>query len=349
MKILYITDTHIDANGPSSRADNYFETCIAKLTEVWQYAAANNIKVILHGGDFFDTPKLNYKTLIPAMKIIHDSESAGIHWYINVGNHDLYGWNPDTYPRTALKVLSYLPNVTVLPDRALCSIHDGKGEHQNIKIFSIWSKFDREGDPKAFEIDVSDKDVMTYIIVMAHTMLVEKTFISAHVPMGNINLSATGDLIFGSHYHPGWKTRIEKIPLAGGRWNEVVFAHPAALMRTVKSDPQYVYQPAFIVVEIKDDNAPEPECSSERLISIDTIPLKCAVPYPFKEDAATIPERDLQYAPKFDAFMNELVGTEFNIEEEDPRTIAVKFAQEIGIPEGALKRVISNLDASRKE
>lgn len=339
MKIIYLTDSHFDARTPASRSDNYFDTCMAKLTEILEFAKEHHINTILHGGDFFDSPKPGYSTLLPFMDVL--ARYPDIHWYINVGNHDLYGWNLDTYPRTALKVLSYLPNVTVLPDHMVCSI----GNH--IKIFSIWSMFNREGDPTIFELpELYRGDVNTYIIVMAHTMLVEKTFISAHIPMEKINLEQTGDLILGSHYHPGWRIRRVKHDN-----RETVFAHPAALLRIVKSDPQYIYQPAFIVIDIADDEPPTIINPCARLRGLELVPLKCAVPYPFREDAATIPERDvlLQSAPKYNAFMEELMSTSIEASALDPRVLAARIAHDQGFPENVLRRVITNLDVVKKE
>lgn len=174
---------------------------------------------------------------------------------------------------------------------------------------------------------------------MAHTMLVEKTFISAHVSMETVPLNLTGDLILGSHYHPGWRMRRMRTES-----KEVVFAHPAALLRTVKSDPQYCYAPAFIVIDIADEDVDSPS-----LRGLELVPLKCAIPYPFREEAVLIPEKDLQYMPKYDAFMEELMSTSIETSALDPRTLAARIARDQGFPENVLERVIRNLDAVKKE
>lgn len=131
---------------------------------------------------------------------------------------------------------------------------------------------------------------------------------------------------------------------------EVVFAHPAALLRTVKSDPQYCYAPAFIVIEIADDKPPVIINPCDRLVGLELIPLKCAIPYPFKEEAALIPEKDFwSLQPKYDAFMEELMSANIESSALDPRVLAARIAHDQGFPENVLERVIANLDATKKE
>jgi len=329
MKFIYITDPHISAKGPSSRTDNYLDTCIAKLGEVAGYAQANHIPYIILGGDMFDSPSQNYTTLLRVMNLLAGYDL--VTWYINVGNHDLFGWNPDTYQRTALRFLEYLPNVRVLKDRTLFEFPRSSCTPSHIYLYPIWSKYEREGDVSALNVEFPSQS-KRYIIVLPHTMLVEKSFVSAHVSIEQIDWERTGDMILGSHYHPGYETQIIN-RTANGVLDQRIVMNPGSLLRTSKSSEQHV--PSFLVIEID---------GSTFGVKSRKIPLACALPDPFKEDAPIIPENEALSTPRFEEFMRELANVTFDIDDTDPRTVAAKIAHEGKFSKEVLQRVIKNLD-----
>jgi len=326
MRFIYFTDSHFKSTGPASRSDDFFKAGLVKLQWLIEYARKNDIKIILHGGDFFDNARPGFSTATPIAAII--AVASEIDFYINVGNHDLYGWNPETFERTVLCMLSLLPNVHILPDNGITLINDDKAE-KHIAVHSIWSKYDREGDPTVFRF--LKPELPVFKITMAHTMLVERSFFGAYVPMEQIEWGQAADLILGSHYHPGWETK-RKFTSAG----EIYLAHPGSFMRIMKSVEQRL--PHILDITI-DDKTP----------NIKMVPVEVAGYWPFKEDAEVIEEKDALYGPLFENFLEKLLSSSVDASAFDPRTIATAIAAEHEIPEGALKRVIRNLDAVAKE
>ena len=86
MKFIYFTDVHYGAN-PVCRKDNYNEAILKKLKYIIEYAADNEIKTLVCGGDMFDRPHQNYNDLIELFSLI---KFSGLKWIINRGNptHD---------------------------------------------------------------------------------------------------------------------------------------------------------------------------------------------------------------------------------------------------------------------
>lgn len=114
MKLLYFTDPHIRANSPGSRKDDFPETILRKLTWVGDYAYENKIDAILVGGDWLDRPDISYAMLNCVIRLLFIWKTRGIRVFSILGNHDIYGYNPKTFGRTALSVLDGLDLITRL-------------------------------------------------------------------------------------------------------------------------------------------------------------------------------------------------------------------------------------------
>jgi len=330
MKFLYITDTHFTRRGPESRSDDYFDASLRKLMFVYDYAYQNDIEIVLHGGDLFHHARPGFATLNPILKVI--SSYRDITMKIVPGNHDLFGWNPESFPRTALAAVGNLANVEILKDGELHQL----SQDEEISIYPLWSKFDREGNPDIFKIPDPTND---FVIVMAHTLLVERSFFGAFISMEQIPWASTGDLILGSHYHPGWPT-LKKDTSAGVRY----LANPGSLMRIMNAATRRM--PKFLEIEILWTMF---EGKTEHQITINEVYIPFAEEWPFKDEAEVIPENKVLYGPQFETFLDLLLNTSSAAQSLDPRTIAMTIAQEHGFSEEVLKRVIKNLDEVKKE
>jgi DNA repair protein SbcD/Mre11 len=104
MKLLYFTDPHVMGKNPRSRKDDFPHTILRKIEWVMNYAFDNNISTILVGGDLFHRPDTAESIVYDVIKII--TKYNGIKMYGIGGNHDFYGYNPQTIPRTMLGILS---------------------------------------------------------------------------------------------------------------------------------------------------------------------------------------------------------------------------------------------------
>lgn len=102
MNFIFMTDTHCRTNNPVSRKDNFPETILNKIEWVINYANSLDAQ-ILHGGDWVNRPDTSSAYVSKMCEIFKKAKYPilGI-----LGNHDIYGYNPNTYYRTPLHIAS---------------------------------------------------------------------------------------------------------------------------------------------------------------------------------------------------------------------------------------------------
>ena len=107
MKHLLIGDTHL---GYKNGSDEYHNICLALFEQVCEYAQLNDIKTLIHLGDFFDIRKaLPVKTIPIAYKIINMCQGTFRTTYLIVGNHDTY-YKSQLNP-TSLEIFKDIENI----------------------------------------------------------------------------------------------------------------------------------------------------------------------------------------------------------------------------------------------
>lgn len=97
---IYTTDWHLSTSQPINRLGNVLEDSMAKVEQVFKLAKETN-SVIIHGGDLFAKPQIEYNLL---NRLISLMNQYSIVMYGVIGNHDVLGANTD-YERTAIHVL----------------------------------------------------------------------------------------------------------------------------------------------------------------------------------------------------------------------------------------------------
>ena len=118
---LFVTDTHL---GIDKSSDLWHDIAYNLFLEIHDFCVKNEIKTIIHLGDFFhDRKNLNTKTQFVAHKIARLFETVG-KMYIIVGNHDTY-YKTSLQPNTLEFLKKYpwirvIEEVTHLDDLTLC-------------------------------------------------------------------------------------------------------------------------------------------------------------------------------------------------------------------------------------
>ncbi|HEU4965639.1 MAG TPA: metallophosphoesterase [Bacilli bacterium] len=198
MKLLYLTDTHIRASSPQNRTDDFVETLKNKFREVNEIARREQVDAILHGGDFFDIPS-------PSLSVCGDFVSlmsqAGVPIYGIAGNHDVFGHNPDTLPRTVLGFIDRIGVVKLIhPGQPLFLEKDGlkvqvSGQHYHYDL-------DRRDPRLDYVIDSVEADIGIHLV---HGMLMDKAFMEgvAHTRVDQI-VDTKAHLTLCGHNHLGW-------------------------------------------------------------------------------------------------------------------------------------------------
>jgi len=112
MKIAVLTDTHFGVKNDDQGMLDYFDKF---YTVFFDYLEKNNIKQVIHCGDFFDKRKnINFLTLNKTKTIFLDKlEKHGITMDIIEGNHDIYFKNTNVV--SSLKeILDLYKNINVI-------------------------------------------------------------------------------------------------------------------------------------------------------------------------------------------------------------------------------------------
>ena len=224
MKLLFFTDAHGMSRKPSARLDDYSDTILKKIEWIGEYSRENHIEAVLCGGDLLDSPDVS-ETFIRKMCMILKTFPCPI--FTVIGNHDEYGYSPDTFNRTTLGVAE---GVGVLN-----RLYLEKG--QALGDFNI------TGQDSDFNLDKGQQNIYKYSksnraegkvnIHVVHGMLVEKTWpmVSCTTIDEVIEDNPNADIILSGHEHTGFGI-IEKYRNNGSK---VIFCNPGSLGRITSS------------------------------------------------------------------------------------------------------------------
>lgn len=167
MRFLFFTDDHKRGTSPENRTDNFPETLLRKLQEVVKIAQEYEVDYILHGGDFFDVPA-------PAISVCGDF--LGVYQQFSVpiftipGNHDLFGHNTATLPRTMLGFIARLGIVRLVGREPIYL------EKNGLRVQLSGQGYHFEMDRREPQLDyVVQKKDCDYAIHMVHGMLLQRS------------------------------------------------------------------------------------------------------------------------------------------------------------------------------
>lgn len=231
MKILYLTDTHLRGTSPRGRLDDMVAALKAKLEEVVALAEAHGVAAILHGGDLFDRPDVAPAVALDFLQVLM---KAPCPIYGIAGNHDVYGFNPQTLPRTMLGLFHGFGLFRLLRPGERAWV-----EAEGIRVQITGQEFHAELDRRDPLLDYCLVDDSSgpdgplhrrspeadFAIHLTHGMLLERPFFqeSAHTLLQAVMDQTVADITLGGHYHPGWSRIYEQ----EGR----LFVNPGALVR----------------------------------------------------------------------------------------------------------------------
>lgn len=215
MKLLFLTDTHIRGNTPENRLDNLSETLKAKLSEVVEIADQYGVDYILHGGDFFDIASPSLAMTGDFLEIF---KKFKVPIYAISGNHDLFGSNLVTLPRTLLGFIARLGFIKLLMP----------GERVYLEKHNV--RLQLTGQPYHYNIDVREpaldylvtKENADIAIHIVHGMLANQAEFPGNHTLVNDILQTEADITLSGHNHLGFG-QLE----IGGKH----FINPGALVR----------------------------------------------------------------------------------------------------------------------
>lgn len=221
MKFIFMTDTHGRTNSPASRKDDFPNTILRKIEWCIKYANDNDAYV-LHGGDWVNRPD-TAATFIAKMSGILDCAKKPVIGVL--GNHDIYGYNPQSFVRTPLSIVEACQSISIIKDSEVVNFYDGE-----VEVFvsgsSSTSLIDRNGRTDEYytprrDVPKAANEIRIHIV---HGFLTNKDWPDG-VPYTKINdiLDTDADILLTGHEHTGFGI----YPTGRGS----VFCNPGALGR----------------------------------------------------------------------------------------------------------------------
>jgi DNA repair exonuclease SbcCD nuclease subunit len=99
-RFVFFTDSQLSARCPVHRIDNYAESLLNKLREVYEIANAQKAGFVVCGGDFFNSHSIFSFHLIN--EIIDILSGSGLPTFSILGQHDIFGYNAETFKSSTL-------------------------------------------------------------------------------------------------------------------------------------------------------------------------------------------------------------------------------------------------------
>lgn len=257
MRLLVVADTHLRGTAPQGRRDDFFATCLAKLAEVVDLTESLGVDALLHLGDVFDRPDLAPGVVREFVLVLR---RCRVPVYGIVGNHDVYGHNPDSLSRTLLGLVEALGGLRLLARGEVVRL--GGGGDLTVQLTGAPFRYDIDsGDGEDYVVKKeAGADVAIH---MAHGMLLEKPWVAGldYTLIDRVAPRTEADLTLVGHYHLGYsRLPLEPVP---GR----LFANPGALVRLDATLPEITRHPQVLLVEVEG-----------RGIGLRAIPLRSARP-----------------------------------------------------------------------
>lgn len=236
IKLLYFTDPHIRGTSPRARVDHYPDALKVKLRWLFSLARRENVDAVVCGGDLFDRPDTAYAVAGEFAAVLAECPAP---IYVCPGNHEIYGYNLDTLPRSILGFLAQIGIVRILTRKPV----QLKDKNDDRIMASVWLT----GQGFYHDIDRAPNDYMTglghrttgYRVHVVHGMLVEKPlpYEVAHTLVDKVVTDA--DLILSGHEHIGFGLR--------RRYDGVWFCNPGALGR-MSAKMEEMYRPVQVAL-----------------------------------------------------------------------------------------------------
>ena len=196
LKILNITDWHLDDIRPIGRKDNYMQTQLNQLNEVYDITIENNIDILLINGDLFNRGRVNLPFFSKISKIL---QSFRCKIYVVAGNHDMYDDTIYTINKTYLGLLAKLGIITLLTHKNPVYMSYG-AKTIGIQGKEYHSKIDEDIQSYYYTGDKVD-----YSIVAVHGNLLDKIPMFSNYTLVEDILDTNANIVTSGHYHIGFK------------------------------------------------------------------------------------------------------------------------------------------------
>lgn len=282
ISLVWRTDVHMADRGPSSRKDDWTETVLGKLQQVYEIAKEVKASAVIDGGDFFDvkSPARNTHDLV--RRCIDHHMGYDIPTYVTPGNHDAVYGDYSFLPQQPLGVMYSSGAFKRLYDEHEVTFTDDSG--QKVRVVGIPYHGKSYELSKFNEIVRGEEDVL---ICVAHVLASEKggTMFEAEDVIQYSSLIGTApDVYCFGHWH-----KDQGVTVVEGK----TFINIGSLTRGSLSQDNVQRKPACAVISCVDG-----------VVSVDVRRLKIKPPEEvFDVDARA---RQVRHQVEMDAFVNKI-------------------------------------------
>lgn len=228
-RILFITDTHFRSQVPSNRTDDFLVSILKKFEYILDYAKEKKA-IVIHGGDFFDSPRISDDVAFRVAKLIHKYK---VHIYGIMGQHDIIGHNIDTSDRTKIGLFKFFKYYHPIGGKSI--------EIRDIILHGF--DFNAE-NPIPKEIMITRKERKVNIAIV-HALIAERNLIvdGKEKLIRWDSVTSNADLVLSGDYHPGYG--IQHHDLTG------TFCNPGSFSRMDVSEGKMGRKPMAVSITIK--------------------------------------------------------------------------------------------------
>lgn len=304
---------------PPSRIDNFPETLLQKFIEIGDIAKKYEVDAIVQVGDLFDSPDTSDSVAGKFAEVIarwnRFTQVLGIG-----GNHDEWGMNEFTLPKTKLGLFSSAGLVQFLGAEPVALEKDGAkllitGSHYRYDI-------DRSEGRWVYEVPHVGDGVHLHVV---HGMLTPKPLFGAGFTLID-EINPNADILLCGHLHDGWRETLR---------NNTICINPGAVARIEGSAANLKRIVQVVLIEVFSDGE----------IKTKYIPLSTALSGEEVIDRTKI-EKEKAETEAFQAFLS---GLSEKVQATDLDEIFQAVADEEGLSPELRERALTILGEAQSQ
>jgi len=322
MKLVYFTDPHLMGVNPKSRKDFFPETILKELEEVYSIALEVGAKVVLCGGDWFNSPNPSYSVARSLAQILSTYQQKNIETISIIGNHEEIGYNPDTIEMCSIGVIEGGGLIRrARPHSPIYLEEDGV----TVGITGCDAVYDLDrGSIQHYMPNRADAD---YHIHIVHGFLTKHKWMEEipHTTIDQIE-ETSADIVLSGHEHSGFGVVHQ---------NGKIFCNPGALARISASIGEMNRMPQVAIIDLTSKNA-----------SIVLRQIQCSLPSEEILDRESL-EQEIESQKKIQGFINNL--TLFSLENLSIQHVVERIANEDGLSAAVRREAKEQLQKAEEE